>query len=281
VTAAQSPYAGKTVAFATMHGKELLARDTFHETLGADVVAVGGLDTDQFGTFTGDIARTLAPRASALAKARLGMQLAHTPFGLASEGSFSSPMGLLVEHHEVLVFVDDDRGLELAEATVSTSPVPSGMTVTSADAALRWAMAADFPRQGLVIRVKTGDHGDTIIKNVDTRNDLQRHLDTFLEAGIRVLIEPDYRAHRCPSRASIITTLAERMALRLATACEQCGTPGFGQVDLERGLPCEYCGELTNVVAAQILGCARCAFTQRVSRAEQFAPARWCDGCNP
>jgi len=262
-----------------MHGKELLTRDAFRETLGADVIAVGGLDTDQFGTFTGDITRTLAPKAAALAKARLGMQLAQTPYGLASEGSFSSPMGLLVEHHEVLVFVDDDHGLELVEAQLSTSSVPSALTVTTIDAALQWATAVGFPHQGLVIRA--GDLGDTIIKGVDTPDELQDRITEFLVAGTRVVIEPDYRAHRCPSRASVITALAERMAQRLAAACEQCDTPGFGQVDVERGLPCEYCGELTNVVAATIMGCARCSFTVRVPRAEQFAPARWCDGCNP
>ena len=92
VNGVSRPYAARTIAFATMHGKERLARDAFHETLGAEVVAVGGLDTDQFGTFTGDITRTLAPKAAALAKARLGMQLAQTPYGLASEGSFSSPI---------------------------------------------------------------------------------------------------------------------------------------------------------------------------------------------
>jgi len=262
-----------------MHGKELLAQESFGRALGADVIAVGGLDTDQFGTFTGDITRILAPRAAARAKARLGMQLAQTPYGLASEGSFSSPMGLLVEHHEVLMFVDDERGLELVEAQLSTSPVPSALTVTNVDAALRWATAVGFPHQGLVIRA--GEVGDTIIKGVDTPDELQSRVQEFLQAGARVVIEPDYRAHRCPSRSAVITALAERMAVRLATACEQCDTPGFGQVDLERGLPCEYCGELTNVVAATIMGCGRCSFTQRVPRAEKFAPARWCDGCNP
>jgi hypothetical protein len=279
VTEANAAYAGAIVAFATMHGKELLAHQAFRDTLGAEVVAVAGLDTDQFGTFTGDIARTLTPADTARAKARLGMKLAHTAFGLASEGSFSSPMGLLVDHHEVLVFVDDNRGLELVETLFSTSPVPSAMTVTSVDAAIRWASAAHFPQQVLVIRA--GAHGDTIVKGIDTHDELHSRLKDVFEANVRVVIEPDYRAHRCPSRAGVITALAERMALRLATECEQCHTPGFGQVDLERGLPCEACGEPTHIVAAQIMGCGRCSFTRRVPRAEFFADARWCDGCNP
>ncbi len=274
-----SAYADSTVAFATMHGKDLLALDAFRETLGAHVVGVSGLDTDQFGTFTGDIERTLAPRAAARAKALLGMQLAQSPYGLASEASFSSPMGLLVEHHEVLVFVDNHRGLEIVEEALSPSPVSSVIAVTTVDTATRWATAVGFPSQGVIIRA--GPRRETIIKGIDSTVELHARIDSLLADGVQVAIEPDYRAHRCPSRAAVITSLAQRMALRLATECEQCQTPGFGQVELERGLPCEYCGESTHVVAAQIMGCARCPFTQRVARAEQYAPARWCDGCNP
>ena len=118
------PYAGARIAFATMHGKEQLARHAFLDTLGADVIAPADLDTDQFGTFSGEIARTLSPRAAALAKARLGMQLAGVPYGLASEGSFNSGLGFLVEHHEALIFIDEIRDLELAEGTITTSPLP-------------------------------------------------------------------------------------------------------------------------------------------------------------
>ena len=62
------PFAGARIAFATMHGKEQLARHAFLDTLSADVIAPADLDTDQVGTFSGEIARTLSPRAAALAR---------------------------------------------------------------------------------------------------------------------------------------------------------------------------------------------------------------------
>jgi len=49
MTQRSSAYTGRTVTFATMHGKELLARDAFHHILGATVTAPRALDTDQFG----------------------------------------------------------------------------------------------------------------------------------------------------------------------------------------------------------------------------------------
>lgn len=50
-------YPGSHITFATMHGKEHLARDAFYDVLGTTVTAPRGLDTDQFGTFAGDIPR--------------------------------------------------------------------------------------------------------------------------------------------------------------------------------------------------------------------------------
>ena len=64
-----SAYTGRTVTFATMDGKEFLARDAFPHILGATVTAPRALDTEQFGTFSREIARTLTPIAAARAKA--------------------------------------------------------------------------------------------------------------------------------------------------------------------------------------------------------------------
>lgn len=66
------PYAGALIAFATMHGKEALAQQPFRDILGASVVAPAGLNTDQFGTFSGEIPRILTPHAAAAPKSTSG-----------------------------------------------------------------------------------------------------------------------------------------------------------------------------------------------------------------
>ena len=66
--AAPRPYAGARIAFATVHGKEALAQQPFRDILVASVVAPAGLNTDQFGTFSGEIPRILTPHAAARAK---------------------------------------------------------------------------------------------------------------------------------------------------------------------------------------------------------------------
>jgi len=273
-------YTGAVVAFATMHGKERLAREPFRDILGAEVVAVADLDTDQFGAFSGEIARTLSPRAAASAKARLGIQLAGTPYGLASEGSFNAGLGFVVEHHEVLLFVDESLGLELVEGSVAASPLPPGRTITLLDEGLGYAKSIGFPEQGVLLRA--GESGQVVRKNIETADALAGALDELLStAGGPVTIAPDYRSHRCPSRASVIAELATLMARRLATLCPACQTPGFGRVDVERGLRCADCGQPTGVIAADIDGCGACSHTVRLSRPEQRASPQWCDFCNP
>ncbi len=273
------PYDGATVVFATMHGKEALAREPFRDILGAEVVAAAGLDTDQFGTFAGEIERTLSPRAAARVKARLGMQAAGSSYGLASEGSFSSSFGYLVEHHEIVLFIDERLGLELVEGQVLTSPLPAARSVDSMEGAVRYAAAIDFPRQRVVVRSATA--GAVLDKGSGTLGELLASVDAGIESEGRVTLEPDFRAHYCPSRAEVIASLAARMAHRLATNCPACKTPGFGQVDVERGLPCRDCLLPTRTIAADIAGCGRCDFTSRAPRPDRYADPAWCDHCNP
>jgi len=280
MTLPRTPYTGRSITFATMHGKELLAHEAFRSVLGASVTAPSGLDTDQLGTFAGDIPRTLSPHATARTKARLGMQIAGTSLGLASEGSFSSGFGPLVEHMEILLFIDDNLGLELVEGTVCVSPIPGGRRVHTADTALTFASAVGFPEQGVIVQGTANNH-TTAYKNFRQTTDLEETVTSLLIDQSTVVIMPDYRAHMAPSRADTIRALCDQMAQRLATACPQCQAPGFGQVGVEHGVPCSLCWSATRVIAADIHGCGRCSHQARVPRNHTLADPQWCDDCNP
>ena len=280
MTSSCSPYAGRLVTFATMHGKEHLAQQAFHDVLGATVSIAEGLDTDQFGTFAGDIPRTLSPRSAARAKAKLGMQIAGTTLGLASEGSFSSGFGPLVENMEILLFIDETLGLELVEGTLTISELPGGRRVDNADSALAFATAVGFPEQGVIVQ-STNDNHLTVYKNITQLSDLEETVDVLLTDRSVVTILPDYRAHRSPARAETIRRLSHQMARRLATPCPRCQAPGFGQVDIERGVPCSDCRSATALIAADLHGCGRCTHRNRIARGQATAEPQWCDYCNP
>lgn len=280
MNAPRTAYGGRSVTFATMHGKESLARDTFRQVLGANVTAPAGLDTDQWGTFAGDIPRTLSPRDAARSKARMGMHLAGTTLGLASEGSFGAGFGPVVENVELVMFLDDTLGLELVEGSVCTSPLPAARRVRSVDDALDFASALGFPEQGMIVHAD-GTDPPIFYKSLSGHRELESAVRSLLREHPSVVVMPDHRAHRAPSRALVIRALCERMAHRLARHCPECSTPGFGQVDVEAGAPCAACGSGTKVIAADIHGCGRCEHRARLPHGAASADSRWCDYCNP
>jgi len=87
------PYRGVTAAFATKHFKESVVAPAF-ATLEISVV-VPEVDTDQLGTFTGEIHRVGTPKEVVLKKARLGIQASGLLYGIASEGSIGPDVVVL------------------------------------------------------------------------------------------------------------------------------------------------------------------------------------------
>ena len=264
-----SPYRGEVIAFATMHGKERLARDAFRDVLGADVIAPVGLDTDAFGSFSGEVPRTRSPLDTARAKARLALTRSNASAALASEGSFRSDFGWLTRHQELLVFVDDVRRIEIVEAFTGPIDLPPAREVASGERAVAFAEAMGFPRQGVMVHADRAQ-GTEVAKELRTATALAEHVDRLAREGVSVTITPDYRAHRSPARSEVIRRLSLRIAERLASPCPACATPGYGRTDVRRGLACGDCGEPTSLPLADVHGCAP-------PRAEP----RWCDRCNP
>lgn len=279
MTRVPSAYAGHTIVFATMHGKERLAAEVFADRLGAAVIAPDHLDTDQLGTFAGDIPRTLSPRMAATVKARLGMQITGLSCALASEGSFRSTL-IGVDTTEILLFLDEDRGLELVEKSSGSSTLPAARRVETVGDALAYAATTGFPEQGVLVHARRGARVVTH-KTIGSTAALGELVDHGLAKGMTLTLLPDHRAHRSPARAERIRVLCDRMARRLATPCPTCASPGYGPVDVERGLPCSLCGSPTALVAADVDGCGSCARRDRRPRAERSADPSFCDRCNP
>ncbi len=78
-------YFGRSAAFLTQHGKEKIVAPVLEAALGCRVTHVTSFDTDLLGTFTRDIPRAGTQLEATRKKARLGMELAGLPLGVASE----------------------------------------------------------------------------------------------------------------------------------------------------------------------------------------------------
>ncbi|MDG6109559.1 hypothetical protein Daura_31580 [Dactylosporangium aurantiacum] len=283
---AGTPYRGADITFGTRHGKQHQAREPFRRVLGARVHAPADLDTDQFGTFAGEVPRRLTPLDAALAKARLGMAATGHPFGLASEGSYGPLPGVGLDgHEEILVFVDGVHGWHIIEGQRSlVTPSPRRLVAGLADLAaelpgMRW------PEQALIVR----PHNDApavlppLAKGITDLDRLRAAIATAVRrspVGLAA-VEPDLRAQHNPTRRTVLAALAQRMARRLATACPACASPGYGRTAVEPGLPCAACRLPTDLPRADIHGCAACGRRDVVTRPHVTADPGACLHCNP
>jgi hypothetical protein len=148
---ADTPYRGTTIAVGTRHGKQHQFALAFRSLLGAQLLTPPDLDTDRFGTFTGEVARRGAATEAARGKARLAMEITGLPYGLASEASYGVLPGGWFGHEEIVMFCDEVLGIEVVEGYRSTS-VPSTGHRVARPADLPDQLLAGLPQQALTVR---------------------------------------------------------------------------------------------------------------------------------
>lgn len=281
------PYRGREAVLSTKHGKERVLAPFLMAAMDLKLRVPEGVDTDTLGTFTGEVPRTGTPREVALRKARMGMAATGLPLGLANEGSFGPhpQLGIVPGNHEVLLFVDDELGIQVVEETLSTQTNFAHKVGGSVRDLAGFLEKVGFPAHGLIVRPNSGLQPGLLFKGVTTMQDLEEAVDRCARASTdkTAHVATDMRAHMNPTRQKVIGEVAERLAQRLLTRCLQCGTPGWGLVDVVRGLPCELCGWETDLVREEVHGCPRCDFRENRPRADGLdrAYAGNCPCCNP
>lgn len=284
----RSIYAGRRAALATMHGKERAVAPPLAARLDLGVFPVEGLDTDRLGTFSGEIPRPGSIRETAIAKARLGISACGLPIAIASEGSYGPHpvVPFLGAGTEVMVFVDDENNLVVEEIMLEERPVYDHLVVDEAADLSGFLGRVGFPEHALIVRPnQLSDPDGPIFKGVGDTSSLTDALAAARDASAdgAAFVQSDMRAHMNPTRMRTIGRLAERLAERLACLCPDCAMPGFGVVAVRKGLPCSACGGPSVLVDHEVLGCAKCDYTERRARSDglRFADPGECPLCNP
>ena len=271
----------------SMHAKEAALRAPFRR-IGVELLVPGGFDTDRWGSFAGDVQRRGSMEEAARAKARAAMIMTGLPVGLASEGSYGPhpfipflPLGL-----ELLIWIDDENGVEIVETMSDPAPCFDHLTVRSAAEAEAFLQRTGFPETGLIVApfANAGPLPATA-KGVRARAELD---EAVASAGCRspeglAVIQTDMRAHMNPKRMSTIASLGERLVQRLATPCPACRSPGFGKMRPGPGLPCSWCGTPTHEPSGEQRVCETCGhavFTPRIDGRDSADPGA-CPACNP
>ena len=280
-------YEGRSASLATKHRKDVACGRPLRRALGVDLVVPDALDTDELGTFSGEIARVGDPESVCLTKARLGMAMTGLRIGFASEGSFGPhpSVPFLPADLEVMTFVDDDRNLVVVERILAVGTNFSQRESREVEDLTDWLKAVGFPRHAVIVRPKSAEPGAGIDKGVTSLDGLTSAIARATAASDdRVAtVETDMRAHLNPTRMAVIRRLAFRLARRLATPCPRCAAPGFGRTGEVTGLPCEWCGSATEMILLESWSCAACAYGEGRPRRDglRLAPPQHCPQCNP
>ena len=281
---AREMYQGRHVVLLTQHGKEGIIGPVLEAAIGCQVTLVEGFDTDQLGTFTRDIPRADAQLETALKKAHIGMKLADSRLGLASEGAFVADpyIGLIPWNIELVVFIDAENGIELSG--VAQGPAKSGhRAVGNWKEVVTFAEEAEFPSHHLVV-MPDEKYDLRSAKGLSNWAALQKAYDHAVSRsgdGV-VFVENDLRAFCNPTRQKIIAAATENLAQRLSSSCPGCTAPGYWMTRTVTGMPCAVCSSPTREPLADVWSCWHCGHGEEKSRlnARTADPSR-CDKCNP
>lgn len=267
-----------------MHGKEKALAPILREALGVHVVVPGGLDTDSFGTFTGEVGREADVLSVLRSKCRMAMKMSGTDLAVASEGSFGAHpyIPFLPADEERLLLCDSRHGLEIQGGVLSSETNYSSGSFSGWEAVEAFARSAGFPDHGLILRTRKTE-GEEIVKGITDHQQLRRAFDMLQQVTDTVHVETDMRAMMNPMRMKVIAQAANDLVERIRSVCPQCGRPGFGVVRTDAGLPCRQCRMPTRSVLRVIYFCNGCGNKHEVLNpgGRSAEDPMHCDWCNP
>ncbi|GAB4033383.1 hypothetical protein GCM10028809_35040 [Spirosoma gilvum] len=247
------------------------------------------VDTDQWGTFSGEVERKGSALDCARRKCEWGLEKLgdKVDYVLASEGSFGPHpfLPFLAGDEEILYFIDRKRGFHLSVSLLSEKTNYGMSQVNSWEALLAFAELAGFPSHALIVRPNNRATQLPVVKGIQSLPDLEaafRECRWYSPHGT-LWVETDMRAPFNPTRREVIGELATHLAQRLAQECPACRLPGWGRIRVEAGLPCGNCGTPTALIQTEVEGCVRCAYAQRRGRSDGLSVADpgQCPVCNP
>jgi hypothetical protein len=271
-------FRGRKLAIATSHGKEQVLAPLLETHFAVQVEVPNDLQTDQFGTFSGEIPRTGSPVEAARAKCRLAHSRTGTDLVLASEGSFGPHPDFpwIAADQEWLLLCDFAHQLEIPVYHLDLETNFRTAEVRLYDEVQKFAKEAGFPSHGIILR-----NGNTIRKGIVDHQELDRAFQELKEMGQPITVETDMRAMMNPTRMQAIHRAGEKLVQLMSQTCPACDTPGFRCTRYEGNLPCEWCRQPTRIPSHACWECQRCGHLEKQKTPALFAEPGVCDFCNP
>ena len=275
-------YQNERILLATKHEKERVICPIFREKLGCEIYTTH-FDTDQFGTFTGEVARMQGAYETCILKAKIAAKAADCFYSIASEGSFGPHPSIpfVASDHEIMALVDLKNNWIIADQLVTSETNYSMLTLNPRMEVVSFLASVQFPSHAVTLQVfHTKEVIAKGIRDLSTLHDLIKM--GFTKAD-ELLLATDMRAMMNPTRMTALSVLAEKLATRILTCCHACGAPGFGLVSTVDHLSCSLCDTPTSMYRYELWGCVACEYQVKKTRHDKLEKAdpTYCQYCNP
>lgn len=281
-------FAGRDLVVATMHGKERIMGPLLEKKLGVRVIIPDDLNTDEYGTFSGERERPLSQPETARLKLAEAMRRTGADLGIASEGAFQPhhQYFFATADYELLLLRDEKAGAEWQSWEVTMHTQAVSHRFSSTQEAQKLLKQLKFPSHAVIVKVHAPGGGFLFLeKGISTNEELVIAAEKALAASTdgSAVIENDLRAHMNPTRRKAILQAANRLIRNLNAECPACQWPGFIQDEKIPGLPCSLCGAATRLTQHELYKCMQCNYFEKRNRADGLIAAdpKDCDRCNP
>ena len=275
-------YQNQRVLLASKHEKERVIRPVFYEKMGCQIFT-SDFDTDQFGTFTGEIARTHSAYETCVLKAKTAAIATDSLLSLASEGSFGPhpAMPFFASAHEIMAFVDLKNNWVITEQLVTPKTNYQMLTLHPETDILPFLNAVKFPSHAVTLQIESTKK--VLGKGIQDITSLENLITQGFSESDALLLATDMRAMVNPTRMEVLSLLAEKLVSRILNTCQACQAPGFGFITTSDYLACGLCGGPTSLHRLEIWGCVACKHQEKYPRQDKLehADPTYCHDCNP
>jgi hypothetical protein len=277
-------FEGRSLFIATNHRKESVLQPVLERELKVNCFTIPMFNTDQFGTFSGEIERNQSPLDTLKSKCQLGFDVTGCDLVIATEGSFGAHPDLpfCAAHDELILLMDFKNNLSFSSRILTTETNFQGRKIRSEVELVAFGESIGFPDQALILR----NEEQSMLYLKKGINDWDELLTAFRVCMRRhesVFVETDMRAMHNPPRMKQIELLVQKLINQLKVLCPACAMPGYGVTSVLPGLPCWICETPTSSVLKHVLACSACQHQEEVffPNGRQTEEPTFCPACNP
>lgn len=277
-------FQNETIYFVTKHGKEQILSPLL---LALDLSCVPvQIDTDIFGTFSGEVLRIGTVRETLRKKVQAAADiLPDAKIFLASEGTFGPHpiIGFIKTDLESLLLWQKDMNVEIYAEYLCTNPIHVEKVFESTNDFRLFLKEIGFPEHGVIVRPEGMIR--PIFKGLHREQDVEEAMLACFAASKngKVILATDLRANHNPTRRNAIRKACLNLIEKLKSNCPRCEFPGFAIDKAVPGLPCADCGKPSQTARALMWACVKCDYTEErpLPDGKLTVNCSECEFCNP